>query len=153
MQKISSPTRLIKSVDKNEGFSSQSARPHPYANALGLTLPGFHTNRKGSADSVDRTSKLTEYDLNRLLAGAAEETIIDWPGFFDWRPITSSRVIGLALFLLAALASVVILCWDGLATFVTSIPLRRPSSLRRLKDIANPLRSQIKIKHKSPQPI
>ena len=153
MQKISSPTRLIKSVDKNESSASQSARMHPYTNATGVTLPGFHTNPPESADLVDRTNKLTQYDLNLLLAGAAEETIIDWPGFFDWKPITSTRVIGLALFLLTALAGIVILCSEGLGYFLASFPLRRSSSLRCLKDIANPLRSQIKIKHKSPQPI
>jgi hypothetical protein len=113
MQETYSPTRLIEPVDKNEGFSSQSARMHPCTNALGPTLPGFHTNPPESADLVDRTSKLTQYDLNRLLAGAAEETIIDWPGFFDWKPITSARVIGLALFLLIVLAGIVIRCCEG----------------------------------------
>lgn len=117
MQKTYSPTRLVESLDKNEGFSSQSARMHPYTNTLGLTLPGFQTNPPESADLVDRTSKLTQYDLNLLLTGAAEETIIEWPRFFDWKPITSTRVIGLALFLLTALAGIVILCWEGLGYF------------------------------------
>ena len=100
---------------------------HPCTNALGLTLAGFHTNPPESADLVDRTSKLTQYDLNLLLAGAAEETIIEWPGFFDWKPITSTRVIGLALILLIALAGIVIVCWQGPGYFrnvISAPPLK-----------------------------
>jgi len=77
MQKTYSPTELIESVDKNECFCSHPARKHPYTNDLGLTLAGFHTNPRESADLVDRRSKFTQYDLDRLLAGAAEETIIE----------------------------------------------------------------------------
>lgn len=121
MQKTYPPTRLTGSVDENEDSSSQSGRMHPYTNALGLALASFHTNPPESADLVDRTSKLTQYDLHRLLVGAAEETIIDWPRFFDWKPIASSRATGLALFLLTALAGIVILCWEGLGYFRNAI--------------------------------
>jgi len=117
MQKTYSPTRLVESVDKNEVFSSQSARMYPYTNDPGPTLAGFPTSSTESADLVDRASKLTQYDLDRLLAGAAQETIIDWPAFFDWKPINITRVIGLALFLLTVLAGIVILCWEGLGYF------------------------------------
>ena len=75
----------------------------------------------GNAVSSHHTKKLTQYDMHRLLIDAAEETTIDWPRFFDWKPTTIVRELSLPVVLVAALVGFAILCWDGLGYIFDNI--------------------------------
>ena len=65
--------------------------------------------------------KLTEYDQHRLLISTAEEIEIDWPGFFDWKPITMVKGVSLAISLVAALVGSTILCWEAVGYILNAI--------------------------------
>ena len=60
------------------------------------------------------TDKLTQDDQHQLLISAAEEIEVDWPRFFDWKPMMTIKEVSLAISLLAALVGFAILCWDAL---------------------------------------
>ena len=62
---------------------------------------------------LDRTDKLKQYDQHQLLISAADEIEVDWPGFFDWKPIMTVREVSFAVSLVAALVGFAILCWQG----------------------------------------
>jgi hypothetical protein len=67
------------------------------------------------------TDKLTQYDQHRLLIAAAQETELDWPKFFDWKPVMMTKEVILAVSLVAALLVFAILSWYGLGYFLDTI--------------------------------
>lgn len=109
--------KSIENVGQQNALRPQC--PRPLAEHHGRTdttraLAARHPNRLGSADGLDGTDKLTQYDQHLLLISVAEEIEIDWPSFFDWKPIITTKEVSLALALIAALVVFAILCWGGL---------------------------------------
>ena len=67
------------------------------------------------------TNKLTQYDQHQLLISAAKEIEVDWPRFFDWKPIMTVKEVSLAISLVAAPVGFAFLCWDALGYILNTI--------------------------------
>ena len=114
----------IENVDQHSAFLPQCVGPHTNpgaATASALALPAHHANDPGSSDLLHPTDTLTQLQHHCLLIEAAEEIEVDWPGFFDWKPSMIARTVGLSIFLVAALVSFSILCWEGLGYILNTV--------------------------------
>ena len=115
---------LIENIDRQSVFSPQYAKPHMDRHATtapAVALPAHRVSRAEGANRLPQTDKLTPHDMDQLLMGAAEETELDWPEFFDWDPVKTVKEVSLAVSFIAALVGFSILCWDGLGYILNAV--------------------------------
>lgn len=115
---------LIENIDQQSAFSPRYAKPHMErraAPAAAVALPAHHISHSERANRLPQKDKLTQHDMHQLLIGAAEETELDWPEFFDWDLIKTVKEVSLAVSFLAALVGFSILCWDALGYILEAV--------------------------------
>jgi hypothetical protein len=70
---------------------------------------------------MNSTDKPTHHDQHQLLISVAEEIQVDWPRFFDWKPVVTVKEVSLAVSLVGALVGFAILCWEALGYVLNTI--------------------------------
>jgi hypothetical protein len=59
--------------------------------------------------------------LDEAFEAMTQELKLDWPDFFDWKPVVTFKEVGVVVFLFVALLGIAVVCWEGFGYMLNAI--------------------------------